>query len=216
MFATMLFPRKALLPLIGGTLLLALPSAQAAMVLSYEITNQGGVNVVNGPGTVNVLSAPASTTYGNTLPGGLATLVPPPSSLSNYNFYDEFIINVPLSTANAITSTIDFGDLLSISNLQVRLYEGTVPTLSTPLNLIEAWSTPLNAGAQTGIISVLPMTYLESGDYILEVRGLVDGQFGGSYAGVLNVANVPLPAAVWLLLSGLGVVGALSRRRATV
>jgi hypothetical protein len=122
------------------------------------------------------------------------------------------IINIPTSSLNSISSTIDFGDLLRVSNLQVRLYSGSTPSLS-PGGVIDGWSTPLTSGTQTGIISVLPETLLSAGDYILEVRGLADGEFGGSYSGVLNVTPVPVPAAVWLLLSGLVVVGGLSQMR---
>lgn len=199
--------------LLGAVLFVGASSAQAALVLGYETTNQGGVNVTSGAGTVNVLAVvPGSTFYGNTLPGGLAALIPPPLSLSNYNFYDDFVISVPDSAVNTISSTIDFGDLLSISNLQVRLYSGSTPSF-TPANLIEAWSTPITSGTQTGIVSVLAPTLLNAGDYILEVRGLVDGQFGGSYSGVLNIAPVPLPAAAWLLASALSGLGGLARRR---
>lgn len=204
------------LPLLSAALLIAAPSAQAALVLSYETTNQGGINVTTGPGTANVLSVvPSSTFYGNTLPGGLANLLPPPASAASYNFYDDFVINVPVSAVNTITSTIDFGDLLSISNLQVRLYGGAIPSLSAS-NVIEAWSTPISSGSQTGIVSVLAPTTLEAGDYILEVRGLVDGQFGGSYSGVLNIVPVPLPAAAWLLGSAIAGLGLFGRRRVSI
>jgi hypothetical protein len=204
--------RKVQIPLLGAALLVTVPSTQAAMVLSYETTNQGGVNVTAGGGAGTLLFAPGSISYGNTLGTGLANLVPPPAGVANYNFYDDYIINIPTSSLNSISSTIDFGDLLRVSNLQVRLYGGSTPSLS-PGGVIDGWSTPLTSGTQTGIVSVLPATLLSAGDYILEVRGLADGEFGGSYSGVLNVAPVPVPAAVWLLLSGLVVVGGLSRMR---
>jgi hypothetical protein len=56
-------------------------------------------------------------------------------------------------------------------------------------------------------------TTLSSGSYYLEVRGNVDGTSGGSYSGTLNIAPVPLPAALPLLLSGFGLLGGLVRRR---
>ena len=53
---------------------------------------------------------------------------------------------------------------------------------------------------------------LAAGTYVLEVRGMATGTSGGSYSGTLNVAPVPLPATLPLLLSGLGLLGGLLRR----
>jgi hypothetical protein len=53
---------------------------------------------------------------------------------------------------------------------------------------------------------------LSSGYYDLVVTGDANGKIGGFYKGIV-VAAVPLPAAAWLLLSGLVGVGAMARRR---
>ncbi|MGO9635086.1 MAG: VPLPA-CTERM sorting domain-containing protein [Steroidobacteraceae bacterium] len=47
--------------------------------------------------------------------------------------------------------------------------------------------------------------------YDLQLKGTVTGTVGGGYGGTLSI--VPLPAAAWLLLSGLAGVGAMARRR---
>jgi hypothetical protein len=58
--------------------------------------------------------------------------------------------------------------------------------------------------------------------YVLEVRGLVTGSAGGLYSGQFTVAPapvpapVPVPAALWLMGSALGLVGAASRSRPQV
>jgi hypothetical protein len=62
-------------------------------------------------------------------------------------------------------------------------------------------------------VDVLPQTTLAAGTYVLEIRGNVTGTSGGGYGGVLNLTPVPLPAALPLLLSGLGLIGAAARRR---
>jgi hypothetical protein len=51
--------------------------------------------------------------------------------------------------------------------------------------------------------------------YDLRVSGTATGSLGGIYSGAVAVAAtpVPLPAAAWLLLSGLAGVGAMARRR---
>jgi hypothetical protein len=56
------------------------------------------------------------------------------------------------------------------------------------------------------------MTMLNAGTYVLEVRGNVVGSAGGSYSGNLNLVPTPLPAALPLLLSGIGLLGGVIRR----
>jgi hypothetical protein len=56
---------------------------------------------------------------------------------------------------------------------------------------------------------------LNAGTYDLQVRGTTEA-LGGSYSGVMNLTPVPLPAAFPLLLSGLGMLRGLRRRRVGV
>ncbi len=61
---------------------------------------------------------------------------------------------------------------------------------------------------------VLDPISLLAGSYTLQVKGTVAGLSGGSYAGVLNIANpVPEAQSYAMLLAGLGVIGFISRRR---
>jgi hypothetical protein len=187
---------------------------QAALVLGAQTLNVGGSNVTTGSGTVNVLLAPNVETLGNTLPGGLSNLIAPPASAANYNFYDDYLLSVPNGSAAAIATSFSFGTLFNIDQLQMRLYSGNTPTLGTPAGVtIQSWSSPISAGTFSGTVVSLPETLLASGNYVLEVRGLVTGTAGGSYTGQLAVAPVPVPAALWLMGSALGLVGAASRAR---
>jgi PEP-CTERM motif len=61
--------------------------------------------------------------------------------------------------------------------------------------------------------TVLNPTTLAAGTYVLEIRGDVTGSSGGTYSGELNLNPVPLPAALPLLLSGLGLLGFARKRR---
>ncbi|MQY51024.1 PEPxxWA-CTERM sorting domain-containing protein [Rhodocyclus tenuis] len=54
---------------------------------------------------------------------------------------------------------------------------------------------------------------LSSGDYFFNVRGKVDGTGGGSYIFSLVATPVPEPGEWALLLSGLGLIGTMIRRR---
>jgi hypothetical protein len=187
----------------------------SALPMSYQTLNDGTNNVTSGSGANTTVAVPSSWTYGDTFPSAPGfSITGLPSGSPTFNFYDHFLFNVAASNLNSITSTIDFGSLLSISDLQVRLYSGNTVILGNPgSSLVQAWSSPLSAGQFTGTVNVLNATLGAPGSYILEVRGNVTGTFGGSYAGVLNVAPVPVPGAVYLLGSSLVAMLGVSRRK---
>jgi len=195
-------------------LLQASPAA-ASMVLGYEET---GPSTLTGSGSVNSLAVPGAYDYANSFNAPTTTITGSPSP-PGYGFYDDFLFSISGATADSITATLDLGKLLAINNLQVRLYNTagnpSLPVLGTPAGgAIDAWSQPVNysAGA-SGTVAVLAPTTLAAGTYVLEIRGNVTGTSGGAYAGVLNLAPVPLPATLPLLLSALGLVGAAAQRR---
>ncbi len=185
-------------------------SPASAAVLSYEQTASGRTG--SGQAT-SYLSLPTSDTYSRTFNAPTTQI-----GTTGYGFYDDFIFTVSTATADAITSTIDFANVLAINNLQVRLYNFStnpnLPVLGMPNGgAIDAWSNTFNLAPGTNqIVNVLPMTLLNAGTYVLEVRGNVTGSAGGSYSGSLNLVPTPLPAALPLLLSGLGIMGAVRRR----
>lgn len=184
--------------------------------VSYTATSTG----TTGSGANTVLSVPGSHTFGNSLPS-LSSAVYSSGSGQSFEFYDDYVFTIGGASANVLTSSINLGSFLGLDNFQVRLYEldgnTPLPRFGTPAGgtLIQAWSTPLNySPGMTGLLSVISEHTLDAGSYVLEVRGNVSGLAGGSYSGVMNLAPVPLPAAVWLLLSGLSGLFAFARRRA--
>ncbi len=209
----MKFNAKGLMALAVCGALSPLHSATAANVLnlSDELTAGG----LTGSNTVSTPPFGAST-YTNTFNGPTTPIPTAPS----WGFYDDFVFTIGGSAVDSITSTINLGNSSAIDGLQVRLYNEAgntplpvtgVPTGST---LIDAWSTSLNiAPGMTGTVDVLPTTSLSAGTYVLEVRGNVTGSLGGGYSGTLNVSPVPLPAALPLMLSGMGLLGGAIRRR---
>jgi hypothetical protein len=137
---------------------------------------------------------------------------------SGWNFYDDYFFATTTATANNATVISNFS-MDSISNLQVRILasggpSGTpnpAPTLGIPTGgVIDGWTAPLVGS--NGSISILLPTGFAAGSYDLQVRGEALGT-DASYGGTLQVAPVPLPAGVPLLLSGLGMLGGLIRRR---
>ncbi len=194
-----------------GPVLAAMPASAAAqpLVLSYSTTSHG----TEGQGTSVGVPVPSSYTYGNTFVGeGFDTI-----SGTSYQFYDDYVFTVSNAFASSITATIDLGSAWSIGDLQVRLYDRTLQTetpqvLGDPLGTV--WSGVLTSLPGGGSISVLEAILLDAGTYALQIRGNITGEFGGSYSGVLNVAEVPVPAAFWLFGSALSALLVARRQHA--
>jgi hypothetical protein len=190
-------------------LCLAVTENATAATLSYEETVSG----ITGSGAVTDYSQlPVSDFFGNTLGKASGTLGAPADP--GFTFYDDYVFTVSSSTVDAASFLLNEGSTFAISDLQMRLYSTTGNTLpvlgDSPAGLQAGWSNPISADGTT---SNLATTMLTAGTYVLEVRGDVTGQSGGSYAGLIDLQPVPLPAALPLLLSGLGLLGGLARKR---
>jgi hypothetical protein len=136
---------------------------------------------------------------------------------ANYNFYDDFEFTMPGSsgTLTASAISVSFSSVLGIDNLQLRLYPAASGlSLGVPASLVTGWSQIVSAGTQTITVSSFahPVT-LDAGTlYTLEVRGDIVGSSGGSYGGNVNIAAVPEPASLAMLLAGVLAVGFVVRR----
>ncbi len=206
---------------VAAALCSGLSLAQATTLSPLTLTWEETASGTTSPDpTISNLPVPGSAFYGNTFAAPTAPTTPITGSPApGYDFYDDFVFTVSGASLDSVTASIDLGKLEQISNLAVRLYNTLGNPLLPVLNMpsggaIEAWSSALNAGpGLTGTIDVLSDPSLAAGTYVLEVRGDVTGTAGGSYSGTLNLAPVPLPAALPLILSGLGLFGSAARRR---
>lgn len=197
-------PKLAMLGIVG-LLTFSGQASSAQLNLSYETTAGG----TTGPGTITSPSVPSSLYFGN-------SVAPTPAFSGIYGFFDDFIFTIPGAQSNAVSTTIDLGSALQVTNLQMRLfnYSGNpTPTLGIPSGVvIDAVVSPIST---YGLLTVLPTTILAPGTYVLQTRGTATGTYGGSYAGTLNLAPVPIPATAWLLGSGLlGLIGVARRETA--
>ena len=211
----------------------------ATLCRSDTITNVGSVgspvlnivttgNTTNGPfgGSIsyalggNAFGGAGQSTVGSDFSTGetvqSATGSVPPDS--GWNFYDDYFFSTTTATANNATVISNFSTA-SVSNIQVRILasggqSGTpnpAPTLGIPTGgAVDGWTAPLVGS--NGSLSILLPTGFASGSYDLQVRGEAIGT-DASYGGNLQIAPVPLPAGLPLLLSGLGMLGGLVRRR---
>ena len=200
----------AKITVLAAGLCLAQAQTATAATLSYEETVSG----TTGAGAITDYSQlPVSDFFGNNLPKATGTLGAPADP--GFTFYDDYIFTVANSTVDAASFVLNEGSTLAINDLQMRLYtvagNSPLPVLGdAPAGLIANWSNPISSN---GSSTDLATTMLSAGTYILEVRGDVTGTAGGSYAGLIDLQPVPIPAALPLLLSGLGLLGGLARRR---
>lgn len=156
---------------------------------------------------LTVGALPTSITYGDSFT----------SAATGTTFYDDYIFTIPDGSANSVTSSINLDSILGLTDLQARLYTGNAHYTgpAAPGTLIEAWSTTVNYSPTVSATTVVlnPVSLL-AGTYTLQIRGTVSGSSGGSYAGVLNIAQpVPEPESYAMLLAGLGIMGFTARRR---
>ncbi|WP_198288897.1 FxDxF family PEP-CTERM protein [Methylotenera sp. 1P/1] len=158
---------------------------------------------------LTVGALPASLTYSNTFT----------SSDSGTTFWDDYIFTITDGSVNSVTSSINLDSILGVSDLRARLYKGSTHQTAAiaPNELISAWGTTVNYSPTVSSTTVVlnPLT-LSAGTYTLQIKGIVSGSAGGSYAGLLNIATpVPEPETYAMLLCGMGLIGFMAKRRNT-
>jgi len=112
------------------------------------------------------------------------------------SFEDDYSFEVSQQAEIAAAAlSLNFSNLVHISNFALSLFEGTP---SSPSNLLASGS---------GSVVALNFGDLFPGeDYFLRAEGDSDGVFGGSYLGGYSLSAVPLPPALVLFLSALGIL----------
>ncbi|HMW49189.1 MAG TPA: FxDxF family PEP-CTERM protein [Marinagarivorans sp.] len=182
---------SVLTPLVGQLVLAAtLLSAQPA---SAQMVDLGD------------FTAPSTLSYQNSFNG------------QHNQFTDWYAFSVPATQFNGITASISFAQLFGVQ-LTSELYHGSLSGNQVNLGAYitggATGQTVFGNAVQT--TSVIQPTWLTGGDYLIKVSGAVIGSLGGSYAGIANMAPVPLPPSLPLVGLGLGLLALLKsvRKRA--
>jgi hypothetical protein len=189
----------------------------SALTLSYSTIWDGSSNLTIGLGTINTEFDPVHDGFSHTFADPTLCCVMNGSSATGYGFVDDYIVDVPAGT---LTSTIwtrgsntseisDFaGSLFSVDAAGAT---NPVPTLGNPSG---AYLEATMRGSGNGSVMMLFDAVLQPGVYALQITGDVTGYSGGAYSGSIQFAPAaaPIPSALPLLLSGLGMLVILRRR----
>jgi hypothetical protein len=165
------------------------------------LTSMVGIVLLGAAAATNAAVVTLTTTSpGNTLNINDTGVIPLTFVPSSSTFSTDWFFTLSASSGlGGAVASFNFDDpsKYGINSLTGTLYSDSAP------------STPIATGANFEVSS------LANGGYFVDVMGNTTGEpSGGYYSGTIGVvAPVPLPAAAWLLLSGLAGVGAMARRR---
>lgn len=190
---------------------MANPSSRAfALLIALGATGAAHADYV---GSLGSIAAPAAVAFSDSTATNLAlstgSLPAPYNFMDRWNFTLAADANVAsLAAAFKFTDANGVLQTFGIDNLQVNLLNASLGVVAT------GWQTVTTNGPFTQTIAITPSAGLVAGDYSLQVRGQMLAP-PAAYSGSLIAAAptvVPLPAALPMLLLGLGAFGATGRR----
>jgi PEP-CTERM motif len=132
---------------------------------------------------------------------------------------DTVLFKPEVAAGSAGFSVIDFPITLPTGNLGLEL--ATVTLSSTGADgkvgggddMMLKSSVFSDTGNTNGHISFTYDQPLNSAEYYLNITGVTSGTLGGAYSGAISISPVPEPETYAMLLAGLGLMGAVVRRR---
>lgn len=202
-------------------------ASASTFVITDDVTYPGAVSVTQLNAANSTITPTVSYSIGNAYNGAPISGDFPSTVATGaggpWNFYDDYVFTVGASGSSIQSALISFNTLFSgINDLQGRIIavNGTFDAsanLGVPASgntLVDSWT---NTSTVAGVNTVtLAGTTFGPGTYDLQIRGEVLGgaSASGAYGGAITFTPVPLPAALPLFLSGLGLFATLRKRSA--
>lgn len=145
----------------------------------------------------------ASTAYADVV--DLGELIPGVTPYSATVAVGPFSTDYAFSLADASSGVFSLNQL-PLANGNISVFDFS----SLTFNLYTATDNWLGGDVAGGQFS---FANLEAGNYYITVAGTANGAFGGIYAGSINIAAVPEPSSIAMLMIGFAALGAVARRR---
>lgn len=147
----------------------------------------------------NVNPAIPTTFTGSVLSPGpfndIFSFILPPNSGSGYS-----ILNFPLSIPGAGNFNTIISSISLYSNADGILFNGDDTNVASFL---------VPGGNTIGFTGESSL----GGNMYISISGIANGSLGGLYSGAISVSAIPEPETYAMLLAGLGIIGAIVRRR---
>lgn len=147
----------------------------------------------------NVNPAIPTTFTGSVLSPGpfndIFSFILPPNSGSGYS-----ILNFPLSIPGAGNFNTIISSISLYSNADGILFNGDDTNIASFL---------VPGGNTIGFTGEPSL----GGSMYISISGIANGSLGGLYSGAISVSAIPEPETYAMLLAGLGIIGAIVRRR---
>lgn len=173
-------------------------------------------------GSDYLLAVPGQYNFNHFFSGPQTAVLGTDLTAGDYSFQDSYVFQVGASAGgDTAVATLNLPPSFGMADLQMRLYE-LIPGSSTPvvgqsligqpsvLSVISPWVGKPGDDIQQIVANFSGLT--PSGTYVLDIAGTATGSSGGQYFGALDLQPVPLPAAAWFLLSGIGALVLANRR----
>ncbi len=172
-------------------------------------------------GSDYLLGVPGQYTFSHTFSTPQSNVLGTDGTAGDYSFQDSYVFQVGAgASGDTVVATLNLPSSFGMSDLQMRLYDiGTSSTtpvvggsLAVPgVTVISPWLG--SHGPATQQITADFSGLMPGDTYVLDIAGTATGSSGGLYIGALDLQPVPLPASLWLLVSGMGALALASRRR---